>query len=484
MGDGSRAEQILEYSALRWPEHVAIIDRHGAYSYRQVQDAAADVARALRDSKVVAGAVVGISVSEARAFLPSIFGVLQAGCVAIPVPPHAPQAEQDRIVAETGVSWILHHRQDRVAPTLRLLGQTQLKISACGAMRTGTVIEQFPDAAVIRHTSGTTGKSKGVVLSHRAVQERTDASSRLLGVSRSDVVLAPLSLSYHFIASALSCLRVGATLVDCSDCTAEEMVKLGEAHGVTIVYAAPIQYEEMCRVTKEGRLPALTRAISTSALLPKSVAEYFFNRFLVRLTQVYGIIEVGLPLWNELESIEPSALGVCKSPYEAMIVDEQGIPVREGEIGELAIRGPGLFSGYLLGADAGAPSKREQCLLAGEWFLTGDLVTRDELGVIIYRGRKKSVINCGGNKIFPEEVEEVLQRFPEITAVRVSAEPHASLGSRVVAEVIIDKTMKASVESWRAVCEAELSGYKVPQEFRIVETLPITGSGKIVRHSM
>jgi acyl-CoA synthetase (AMP-forming)/AMP-acid ligase II len=109
-------------------------------------------------------------------------------------------------------------------------------------------------------------------------------------------------------------------------------------------------------------------------------------------------------------------------------------------------------------------------------------VTQDELGVVIYRGRKKSVINSGGNKIFPEEVEAVLKDAPDIRAVRVVGELHPLLGQSVVAEIVVSSSAKPSTDSWRALCSRELSAYKVPQEFRVVDSLPLTGSGKIVRH--
>jgi long-chain acyl-CoA synthetase len=296
------------------------------------------------------------------------------------------------------------------------------------------------------------------------------------------VVLAPLPLSYHFVASALSCIQAGATLLDCTDLIAPEMLAFGSVCGATMIYASPIQYELMARTDTSQQLPKLQRAVSTSALLSKATAEGFFERFGVRLTQVYGIIEVGLPLWNELESIESTALGICKPPYEATVLDDRGQEVQTGEMGELAIRGPGLFSGYLLKNHTDSLDESNASKLRGNWFLTGDLVTKDELGVILYRGRKKSVINCGGNKIFPEEIEEVLQRSPDIKAVRVSAEPHPLLGSLVIAEVVPDGSGTPSIEAWRALCYNELSGYKVPKEFRIVDSLPSTGSGKIVRY--
>jgi acyl-coenzyme A synthetase/AMP-(fatty) acid ligase len=315
------------------------------------------------------------------------------------------------------------------------------------------------------------------VLSHRAVLERTEAAARLLGVSERDVVLTPLSLSYHFVASALSCMRVGSTLLDCVDLAPAEVVAHGVEHGATMMYGSPIHYELLTRAAHGSSFPRLRRAISTAALLSPETAAAFQAAFGCRLTQVYGVIEVGLPLWNDSESFQPASLGVCRAPYECMILSDAGTLVQVGEVGELLLRGPGSFSGYVIDGAVGVPHNGDG------WFATGDLVTCGADGVLTYRGRKKSVINCGGHKVFPEEVEAVLVRIPGIVAARVSAEPHPILGNIVIAEIVLDELVASTREEWRTICYRELSAYKVPKEFRIVTSLPLTGSGKVVRHT-
>jgi acyl-coenzyme A synthetase/AMP-(fatty) acid ligase len=309
------------------------------------------------------------------------------------------------------------------------------------------------------------------------VLERTEASGQLLEVSADDKVLAPLPLPYHFVASALSFLRAGATIIDCASLSPSEILLLGATHGATIMYASPMQYELLSRAGGSDTLATLRRAISTSSLLSASIAERFQERFGIRLTQVYGIIEVGLPIWNSDSGSPAAALGRCAPPYAAEVRDDHGLPVSSGAVGELFVRGPGLFAGYLTGYGSSAPISRDS------WFATGDLVSRDASGLITFRGRRKSVINSGGNKVFPEEVEAVLRRAPEIREVRVSAEPHPILGQLVIAEVVIKEGMPWDIQGWRALCYSELSGFKVPKEFRVVQELPQTGSGKLIRHS-
>lgn len=476
-----RAEDILSRSASCWGDKIAVRDSRGSCSYRDLQRAAHAIRNEIWSRGLPARSVVGISILDARDFLACLFGVLYADCVAIPVAPNLSLTEQARLIAETGVALLcrsIKHAEETTAQTaLGISPGHFITFDYQPVLRKPPAASLFDDAAVIRHTSGTTGKSKGVVLSHTAVVERSEASQRLLAVDHTDVVLAPLPLAYHFVASALAFLRAGATILDCLNLSGPEMLRQAIENSATIIYGSPLQYELLSRSGSSASLPTVRRAISTSTLLPKHTAELFNSRFKLRLTQVYGIIEVGLPLWNDQKELEPTLLGRCVEPYESRVVLETGALALPGEIGELAIRGPGLFSGYLTGDGAGVlhPGNR--------WFHTGDLVTRDSSGIITYRGRVKNVINCGGNKIFPEEVEDVLRRAPDIQAVRVSAEPHPLLGDLVIAEVVLPPSTVPAIDAWRSLCYQELSGYKVPKEFRIVEALPSTGSGKIAYHS-
>lgn len=459
-----KVHEILQRSSEAFGSHTAIVDSRGVLSYTELLSAAHGVRATLCDHRVPPGSVVGLSLTGAREFLAALFGTLQHDCIAMPISPQLPEAERKRVISETNVSCsITTDHQGGLVVSHHLVSMPLF------------ATEAFPSAAVIRHTSGTTGRSRGVVLSHDAVIARCNASQNLLGVTSSDRVLAPLPLPYHFIASALSFLQAGASILDSATLSPAEMLNVAVEHGSTMIYGSPLQYELLSRAPSPLALPSLRTAISTSALLPQSTADLFERRFGVRLTQVYGVIEVGLPIWNDSVAVSPAALGRCKAPYEARVVRDDGLDAPSGELGELLVRGPGLFSGYLVGDGAGIP------FVEGAWFHTGDIVSKDESGVLTYQGRKKSIINCGGNKVYPEEVEEVLKRHPAVKQVRVVAEPHQLLGSLVVAEIVLTPNSSSDPAGWRSLCYGHLSGYKVPKEFRIVGELPVTGSGKIVR---
>lgn len=436
----------------------------------------------LRKAAIPQGSVVGISTDEGSRFLKALFGVLQAGCVALPVAPNLSETERLRVLGDSMVSATIN-TLDSNSPTTEQDPHNWFQVRSVLPQEKSTasrslIKDVFNDAAVMRHTSGTTASSKGVVLSHKAVLERVRASRALLEIDSGDSMLICLPISYHFIASALACLYAGTTIIDASLLGPRSITDAVRTYNANILYAAPSQYGAMVllpRHSPRDSFPSLRRAIATSALLPSTLAIAFEQRFTIRLTQVYGIIEVGLPLWNTEPCAQVSALGTCRSPYQCSIVSPTGDPVRCGESGELCIRGPGLFSGYLVGANAGLKHGEQQ------WFKTGDLVTQDNQGVITYRGRLKTVINSDGFTVFPEEIEEVLQTAPDIEEVRVSGKLDPRLGNRIIAEIVSKNYTPCAPDAWRALCQKTLSQHQVPHEFILVESLPHTGSGKIMR---
>jgi acyl-CoA synthetase (AMP-forming)/AMP-acid ligase II len=144
-------------------------------------------------------------------------------------------------------------------------------------------------------------------------------------------------------------------------------------------------------------------------------------------------------------------------------------------IGNLAIQGPGIFDGYL------KPYKPRMEVLKKGWFLTGDLAAINKEGLIEIKGRSKNVINVSGNKVFPNEVEDVVNLFDGITGSRVYGKPHPLLGEMVVADVTLAHTHELDIEKLIDYCRQFLSSYKIPQRINIVESIEMTGSGKVKR---
>ncbi len=325
--------------------------------------------------------------------------------------------------------------------------------------------------AFIRFSSGTTGSSKGVVLSHRAILERTDAADRALAITPDDVVLWVLSMSFHFVVTILLFLRRGATIVLCQSPLPGALVEgIRRRHG-TFVYASPFHYHTLASSggLEPRALLGVRMAVSTAMRLPPGVAVLTSDRLGLRLTEAYGIIEVGLPFVNRDAGVDGS-LGRPLPDYELLLADTDA-----SGAGEILLRGPGMLDAYF------SPWRTRAEVLHDGWFRTGDLGRLDEAGRLSIVGRTKLVINFNGMKVFPYEVEDVLLRHPQVAECRVFGEPHPTYGQLPCAEVVLrpDAESSAAPRAIRAFCFRHLAAYKVPKEIRPVAALARTPSGKI-----
>jgi acyl-CoA synthetase (AMP-forming)/AMP-acid ligase II len=216
--------------------------------------------------------------------------------------------------------------------------------------------------------------------------------------------------------------------------------------------------------------------VSTAAPLTVRVAEGFAARFGKPLVQGLGIIEIGLPLLNTGGAGDaPTAVGRPLPAFDVELRDDEGMPVAVGNIGELWIKGPGMFDAYL------SPWQPVDEVCVNGWFPTGDLAETDAAGRVFIRGRTKSVINVSGMKVFPEEVETVLELHPGIGRCRVYGVHHRVLGTVPVADFVEAPGCAVVPRELTGWCRRFLSAHKVPVRMIRVDRLETTSSGKIRR---
>ncbi|HEY8515873.1 MAG TPA: AMP-binding protein [Candidatus Binatia bacterium] len=411
--------------------------------------------------------------------------VLRAGACLVPLASELSHAEREQLVRA------VHPRAVLLAPGARWEGSVApQRVLRVGGDEVGVVLAPCGDArspldearlaaldpAFIRFSSGTTGASKGVVLSHRTLLERVAAANRGLGITADDRVLWVLSMAHHFAASILLYLANGATTVLVGAQLPAELLGAAREHAATVLYASPFHYGSLAAVRAEGAWPSLRLAVSTAASLPTTTARAFEARFGVPPAQALGIIEVGIVALNRTPRERPESIGRPLPDFAVELRDERGAVVAPGEIGELFVRGPGMLDAYLW------PFRSRDEILQDGWFSTGDLATAAADGSLTLVGRARSVINVSGLKCFPEEIEAVLERHPEVAAARVSGRPHAHVGAVPVADVVPrDPQRPPEPRELAAHCRASLARFKVPVEFRFVDELPRTASGKVKR---
>ncbi len=450
---------LLRGSAERHPERSALRDVAAgrALTYARLLADVEAVARSLRAAGVARGQRIALVGAGSVAYVGVAFGILAAGGCLVPVAANLRPAEREAILSGIDVNGIVHLPEDGAAWSFAWRARALAGPPAFAAL----------DPAFVRFSSGTTSDAKGVVLSHAATLARIAAADAVLRLSPEDRVLWTLPLAYHFAVTIPAYLGAGVEILLCGETQPRQMAAALREHAATVLYASPVQLERVAAVATKA--PALRLALSTAAPLPPTVAARFAERVGVPVGQAYGVIEAGLACIDTGgdPTVPTGSVGRPVPGYEVALA----------ESGEVLVRGPGLFDAYY------APWTPRDAVTRDGWFATGDVGAVDPAsGALTLLGRIKSTIVVAGMKLFPEEVEACLVRCPGIAEARVFGVPHPRLGELPHAEVVLAPGTTAldrgAVEAW---CARELSPYKVPVEFRIVDDVPKTPNGKIAR---
>jgi long-chain acyl-CoA synthetase len=468
--------EVIRREAKPFRDKTAIIEGDRAITYMELLDQIGALSGILAEQGIAAGQRIALRCADGIDYVIGSLALLECGAAVVPVADSLTESEVRETIERIDVVGVL----------------TQVTLPGlCGDERGKPIGDLFRwhsrtsrsemdercrtlGAAFIRFSSGTIGESKGVLISHRSVVERTDAANRGLAITERDVILWVLGMSHHFVVSILLFLRRGATIIVANRQFPFSVLDAVQKHPINFIYGSPVHYYLLaCAGTiSPDALKNVRLAISTSMKMPAEISESFFKKFGFAPAEAYGIIEIGLPFINT-EPGGHQTVGRILPDYQLRIVhpDQHGV-------GEVQIKGNGMFDAYCW------PWRlRDECLVDG-WFQTGDLGRVDESGRLSLLGRSKTVIVCAGMKVFPEEVEEVINSLPGVKESLVSGREHPQYGQTAVAQVVVNGNVddpEAVIESLRAHCCARLSSYKVPVEFTAVQSLPKTASGKLAR---
>jgi long-chain acyl-CoA synthetase len=473
----------------------AILQYDTVISYAELLREAAGIATALKDAGVPPASFARIAVlgSDSAGYVALALGILMADGVLISAGAETPASEFSELINRTAADFavIEYELLDRDIGFDTLPKRKKRTLTAFSAKfavfkkddfsaEDGAAPPPLPNEtafralnpAFIRFSSGTTGDSKGVALSHDTIIERTEAANSAFNLDENDTVLWMLPMAHHFAATIMLFLREGCAIDIAVDAPPEKLLAKLADGSATFVYATPHHYAKLAAAADKakdtcGISPRVKLLITTAMPLSMEISEHFSTLFGRHLNQAYGIIECGLPCVN----VDP------RSAEDALSVGTPTKGFRVSADGELLLQGPGFFDAYI------SPwTPREEVLDDDGWFHTGDLGRRDDEGRIHITGRLKSVINFLGLKIFPEKVEAELNAHPEIRESRVSGVPHKDYGEIPVAEFVPEnETLIPNPVELTRFCSAKLAVHEIPQEFTPVESIPKTPNGKIIR---
>jgi len=456
--------EFLDRTASNWPDKTALIEGDRAVSYVELVENTLALAAQLRKLQLSSACRVGICFPNSVNYVALTFALWRINAVVVPIPTECTEEELSSIATTMQLEAILSRNARSQSVSL---GPDVFFTRLTPALPPDN---HGLNLAFIRFTSGTTSARKGVALCHETIGDRVLAANQALRIGPADTVMWCLPMAHHFLVTIVLYLSQGATIVLARHVLSRPFLEAANRWQGTVLYAAPFHYSMLARDSSGAKLNSVRLAVSTTCSLPQEVAVSFQQRFGLPLSQALGVIELGLVCVNVDDSTARwDSVGRPLPKYAVNIrnPDEDGY-------GEVVVSGPGFFDAYT------NPWTSRDDLMPDGWFNTGDIGRVDPQGYLYLAGRKTAVINLAGRKVFPEEIEAVLNRHPAVRESRAYGAAHPHLGEVVEAEVVLrDAT---TTDTLRDFCRGHLSPDKVPSRFHVVQIIPkTTVTGKIRR---
>ena len=492
LGDES-LPALAAASASAGPDRVAVTVDGEPITHAELDEASGRVAAWLA-RRVRPGDRVLLAAGSSIGFVRCYLGALRAGAVVVLANPGYTAAELGHLVADSGAVLAFADRE----PARRLAGLETADVRELPPdVRPATAVAARPDqVALLAYTSGTTGRPKGVPLTHRQLTVSVRAAMAAWRWQADDVLVHALPLYHqHGLGGLHAALIAGGTVHIGSKFSAESLVQTAADTRASVLFAVPTIYQALADspAVLTGGLRGLRLAVCGSAPLSPSLAARL-PAVLGRLPVVrYGTTESGLNVSNPVADPRGDTLGV---PLPGVLVRiraaeavvgglaggpaDHGADADPGADGEIQVRGPHVFSGYW-----NDPAATEAAFTPDGWFRTGDIGAVDPAtGHLVIRGRTKEMIITGGLNVYPREVEIALEGHPSVAEAAVAGVPDERWGEQVTAWVVLRDGHEFDEAALVAHARTLLAGYKCPKRvFRLAE-LPRNQLGKILRSAL
>jgi long-chain acyl-CoA synthetase len=475
----------------RRPRHAAIRASGRELQYGELLGWSSSVSAALRSSLTSPGLRVALLLPNSAEFVAAFFGAARAGGVIAPLAPQYRTQElefylRDLDAAALITSGALEERAAQVVagletpPALIRIGPAmEVRVLRPGGARRAALDMSGSPALLQQYTSGSTGMPKRVVRTHAALLAELEALHEVFALSPDDRFLgaAPFSHVNGLVRTMLASMYAGATLYPVEEFRRREVLDLLTRERITFFGGVPQMFAILGQTPARGHvdLSALRIAFSSSAPLLPADNRAFRERYGVCVRQLYGSTETGTISFNSHPEPEPrlASVGTPLKGVRVTIVGEQGNPLPDGEEGEIAISSPFAASGYV-----GNPTATKEAFRDG-LYLSGDLGTKEADGYITLTGRKKLMINRGGFKVNPYEVEAAIKEHPKVADVAVfgTTGPH---GDDIVCCHVV-AAGPCTADEIVAHCQSRIADYKIPTRIEFRESLPKSSTGKILR---
>lgn len=490
---------IVEENAHLFADSVAIIDgsTDNIISYREFWSQTDAVAYGLTSIGIREGDRVALCLPNGAEFIISYFAVLKIGAIVVPFNILLTCNEIQSIIESSASKAIIAGDEiwEKLIPIREQLSELQTVIGV-GHQKGSYADIRFEDwllgnghvaaahlqedqPAAIHYTSGTTGKMKGAVLSHKNIAVNSKINGHyLLGLNDRDRVLGLSPFCHvYFFQVVLGPLCVGAGVVTLPRSSPKLALGAIEKYRVTHLSSVPTMFRYLLQQFQESHYDVSSWRVAGSAAsgITTELIDEIQTTFEVDFFETYGCTEVSSTVtYTRLRHPKPGSVGPPAHGYKVKLINDQGCEVPAGEVGEIIVKGPGVFSGYW-----GMPELTKNAFTADGWFKTGDLARQDKDGYLYIVGRIKDVIISGGFNVYPRDIEETLLSHPDIAEAVVIGMPHVNLGEVPVGYVILKPGAVVSQKEIIAFCLQRLAKYKVPRAVEFVTDFPRTPSGKV-----
>jgi long-chain acyl-CoA synthetase len=516
-------------AAQQHAQQLAIIFEGHTITYGDLARQSEGFALALRLHGIQPGDRVALLLPNFPHFLPAYFGTLRAGAIALPMNPTYRPPEMQHIFSDAGVAAAVVWSEILPAVQQSLSSQTHLRFIISVTLPAGEVASAAPstsptaasasaeqtiplftfeqflgeaaavaaqgkapppaaepeqnDTAVILYTSGTTGKPKGAMLTHKNLLSNAQAVIQLAEMHDGDVLLSILPLFHSFGSTVcmVAPLLAGARIVLMPKFDPRRLLGMIQQHHVTLLAGVPSMYALLLRTPVAAQdISSLRLCVSGGAALPGEVLRAFKDKFGIPLIEGYGLTETSpVATFNPPKGVQKAgSIGIPLPGVEVQVHDTLGNQLPPGEIGEIVVRGPNVMQGYYHLPEATAETIRNG------WLYTGDLGYRDEDGYFFLVDRAKDLIIKGGLNVYPRELEEVLLTHPKIAEAAVVGVGDQTKGESIKACITPHEGATLTKDEVIDFMRERVAPYKVPnlvEFYPIPIGLPKNSTGKVLK---
>lgn len=467
------------------PHDLAVVDDLGQYTYQQLAAMSAGLGMYLAGQTDKPH--VGLLLPASAGFVASFYGTLLAGKTVVPINFLLSEREVAHVIADSGIDTVVTLPQlaSRLASTpLKIVDLTQLPKTPAA------IAPKFPsphadDLAVLMYTSGTSGLPKGVMLTYDNLHSDVAACIEHADLQRRHTFLGivPLFHAFGMTASMIAPITLGAPVVYMARFNGPGVINAIRKHHVSIIFGVPAMFGALLHVADASAddFKGFYAVLSGGEPMPTRMYQAFLKRFGLPLLEGFGMTETSPVLaLNTPQANRPGSVGRPVPGVKIKVVDEDGNALPAGQTGELWFQGPMVTKGYYH-----LPDQTADVITADGFLKSGDLGHVDADGFLYITGRKKDLIISAGEKIAPREVEEVLLRHPGVAEAAVVGRKDESRGEVPVAFIVANPAHPAKPEDLRTFCRDQgLPAWKCPREVVVVEQLPRSPTGKVVKRAL